>query len=103
MSPRFGELIERVGKEYDLVIMDTPPILAVTDAAIIARLAGVTLLVLRAGAHPVREVTLTLKRFINSGVRPTGMVLNDVTRFAGGYGYGYGYGYHYDYRKKKVS
>jgi tyrosine-protein kinase Etk/Wzc len=95
MSPRFAELIERVGKEYDLVIVDTPPILAVTDAAIIARLAGVTLLVLRAGAHPLREVTLALKRFVNSGVRPTGLVFNDVTRLAAGYGYGYHYQYHY--------
>jgi tyrosine-protein kinase Etk/Wzc len=100
MSPRFGELLERAGKEYDLVIVDTPPILAVTDAAIIARLAAVTLLVLRAGAHPLREVTLALKRFVHSGVRPAGMVFNDVVRFAGGYGYGYGYQYDY---KKKVS
>jgi len=98
MSPHFGELIERLGKEYDLVIIDTPPILAVTDAAIIARIAGVTLLVLRSGAHPLREVTLALKRFVQSGVRPAGLVFNDVTRPTGGYGYGYAY--HYDYRKR---
>jgi tyrosine-protein kinase Etk/Wzc len=100
MSPRFGELIERVGKEYDLVIVDTPPILAVTDASIIGRLCGVTLLVLRSGAHPMREVTLALKRFVQSGVRPTGLVFNDVTRITGGYGYGYDYGYQYDYGRK---
>jgi tyrosine-protein kinase Etk/Wzc len=100
MSPRFAELIERVGKQYDLVIMDTPPILAVTDAAIIARLAGVTLLVLRAGRHPVREVTLALKRLVHSGVRPAGLVFNDATRRASG---SYGYLYQYDYRKKKTS
>ncbi len=41
-----------------------------------------------------------MKRFVQSGVRPTGLVFNDVTRLAGGYGYGYGYGYQYDYRKK---
>jgi tyrosine-protein kinase Etk/Wzc len=95
MSSRFGELIERVGKDYDLVIVDTPPILAVTDAAIIARLAGVTLLVLRAGAHPLREVALALKRFGQSGVRLTGLVFNDVPRPAGGSGYGYNYQYEY--------
>jgi tyrosine-protein kinase Etk/Wzc len=103
MSPRFAELIERVGKEYDLVIMDTPPILAVTDAAIIAGLAGVTLLVLRAGSHPLREVALALKRFSHSGVRPSGLVFNDVTRDSAQYGYGYGYHYQYDYRKKVSS
>jgi tyrosine-protein kinase Etk/Wzc len=102
MSPRCRELIERAGKAYDLVVMDTSPILAVTDAAIIARLAGVTLLVLRAGKHPLREVMLALKRFAQSGVRPAGLVFNDVARVAAG-AYGYGYHYQYDYKKKKVS
>ena len=73
-----------------------------TDAATVARLAGVTLLVVRAGEHPLREVTLALKRFVQSGVRPTGLVFNDVIRLGGGYGYGYGYQYDYR-RKKKVS
>jgi tyrosine-protein kinase Etk/Wzc len=100
MSPRFGELVQHGANNYDLVIVDTPPILAVTDAAIIARLAGVTLLVLRAGAHPLREVTLALRRFANGGVRLTGLVLNDVTRHAGGYGYGNDYGYPYPYKRK---
>jgi tyrosine-protein kinase Etk/Wzc len=100
MSQRFRELIEGVAKDYDLIVIDTPPILAVTDAAIIGRQAGVTLLVLRAGLHPVREVTQALKRFAQSGVRPAGMVFNDVTGVSSGYGYAYGYGYHYDYRSK---
>jgi tyrosine-protein kinase Etk/Wzc len=95
MSPRFGELVERANKQYDLVIMDTPPILAVTDAAIIGRLAAVTLLVVRAGVHPLREITLALKHFAQSGVRLTGLVFNDVTQFGGAYGYGYSYQYDY--------
>ena len=101
MSPRFRDLIEAAAKQYDLVVLDTPPILAVTDAAIVGRLAGVTLLVLRAGQHPVREVTQALKRFSQSGVRLAGMVFNDVTRLSSGYGYGYAY--QYDYRQRKVS
>ena len=99
MSARFRELIDRAGKTYDLVVIDTPPILAVTDGALISRLAGVTLVVLRAGQHPMREVMLALKRFAQSGVRPAGLVLNDVTRNANG-GYNYGYHYQYDYRQK---
>lgn len=101
MSPRFRELVGLAGKKYDLVVFDTPPILAVTDAAIIARLAGVTLLVLRAGRHPLREVTVAVKRFAHSGVRFTGLVLNDMTAVSTAAGYGYNY--HYDYRPKKVS
>jgi tyrosine-protein kinase Etk/Wzc len=99
MSPRFRELVERASKEYDLVVIDTSPILAVTDAAIIARLAGVTLLVVRAGKHPVREVALALRRFAQNGVRVAGLVFNDVERLSSAYGYHY----QYDYRKKKVS
>jgi tyrosine-protein kinase Etk/Wzc len=103
LSQHFRDLLERAGREYDLVVVDTSPILAVTDAAIIARLSGVTLLVLRAGQHPMREITATLKRFAQSGIRPAGLVFNDVTRFANGaYGYGYGYGYQYEYKTKKV-
>ena len=99
LSSHFRELIESAAKTYDLVVLDTPPILAVTDAAIVGRLAGVMLIVLRAGRHPVREVTLTLKRFAQSGVRVSGMVFNDVVRISAAYGYGYGYVY--DYRQGK--
>ena len=97
MSAHFRELIEGAAKQYDLVVIDTPPILAVTDAAIVGRLAGVMLLVLRAGKHPLREVTLTLKRFSQSGVRVAGMVFNDMVRLSPAYGYGYVY----DYRQPK--
>jgi tyrosine-protein kinase Etk/Wzc len=102
LNPRFRDVLERAGREYDLVVVDTPPILAVTDAAIIARLSGVTLLVLRAGQHPMREIMAALKRFSQTGIRPAGLVFNDVTRFASS-GYGYGYGYQYEYKAKKVS
>ena len=104
MSPRFRELLDLAGKEYDLVLVDTPSILAVTDAAIVARMAGVTLLVLRAGQHPLGEVMMTLKRFAQSGVRPAGLILNDIPRRGGTLGSGYKHGYHYQYDyKKKVS
>lgn len=98
LSARFRELLERVEKEYDLVVVDTPPILAVTDAAIVGRMSGVVLVVLRAGQHPMREITTALKRFAQSGVRPAGIVFNDVSRLASGGGYGYGYGYQYEYK-----
>jgi tyrosine-protein kinase Etk/Wzc len=97
MSLRFRELIERASRDYDLVVIDTPPILAVTDGALIGRLAGATVLVLRAGKHPLREITLTLKRFAQGGVRPTGIVFNDVRPVSANSGYGYHY--HYDYRR----
>src|SRR5690606_7624432 len=56
LHERFGQLLETVSKQYDLVIVDSPPVLAATDAAIIGRLASATLMVIKAGAHPVREL-----------------------------------------------
>ena len=99
VSARFRDLLQRLAKEYELVVIDTPPILAVTDAAIIGRLCAATLLVLRAGQHPMREITTAVKRFAQGGVQPTGVVFNDVTRIAGK-AYGYGYHYQYEYRSK---
>ncbi|MBO0217562.1 tyrosine-protein kinase, partial [Vibrio sp. Vb2880] len=43
MHPRFVEFVEQVSKEYDLIIIDTPPVLAVTDPSIVGALAGTTL------------------------------------------------------------
>jgi tyrosine-protein kinase Etk/Wzc len=101
VSLRFRDLLQRLGKEYDVIVVDTPPILAVTDAAIIGRLCAATLMVLRAGQHPMREITTAVKRFAQGGVQPSGVVFNDVTRIAGsGSGYGYGYHYQYEYKAK---
>ena len=80
--------------------MDVPPVLAVTDGAIIAAQAGVNLLVLRAGRHPTREIVAALKAFANAGVQVSGAVVNDVHSAVGSrYGrYAYKYHYHYEYR-----
>jgi tyrosine-protein kinase Etk/Wzc len=72
-------------------------VLAVTDGTLVARLAGVNLLVLRAGAHSVREIGLALRRYVQSGVTVQGAVLNDVTSSLGRYGK-YGRYARYEYR-----
>jgi tyrosine-protein kinase Etk/Wzc len=77
-SERFQRTIADVSAQYDLVLVDTPPVLAVTDAAVVARAAGVLLLVLRAGQNPLREVQAAVKRFAQGGARVRGTVLNDV-------------------------
>ena len=85
-SRAFEHLLEWASPRYGLVLCDTPPILAVTDPALVARLAGVNLLVLRAGQHPVHEISLALKRLAQSGVKVQGAVLNDVKVVRGRYG-----------------
>src|SRR5882762_900901 len=73
-SPRFSAFLSDVAKRYDLVLLDTPPILAVTDGAVIGRHAGVNLLAIRAGRHPMREIGLAIKHFLDSGVTIHGAV-----------------------------
>lgn len=103
MSRGLTELLEAVSGEYDLIIVDTPPIMAVTDAAIIGRQCGVTMLVARFGLNPVKELEVTKHRFEQNGITVKGVVLNAVERRASGYGYGYGYGYYqYEYKSDKA-
>ncbi len=94
MHPRFGQVLETLAPRYDLVIVDTPPILAVTDPAIVAAHAGASLLVTRFGLNQAKEILLTLKRFEQNGVHIKGTIFNAVEKRATGY---YSYGY-YDYK-----
>ncbi|MBZ7324801.1 polysaccharide biosynthesis tyrosine autokinase, partial [Klebsiella oxytoca] len=72
MHKRFGELIDWANEHYDLVIVDTPPILAVTDAAVIGNYAGTTLLVARFEQNTAKEIEVSIKRFEQSGVNIKG-------------------------------
>ncbi len=99
MHPTFEKLLKWADDNYDLVIIDTPPILAVTDAAIIGRYAGTTLLVARFENNTVKELAVSVSRFEQSGIVVKGCILNGVVKKASNY-YGYGYGY-YDYSYKK--
>lgn len=105
MSKGLSELLAAVSGDYDLIIVDTPPIMAVTDAAIIGRQCGVTMLVTRFGLNPIKELEVTKQRFEQNGITVKGVVLNAVERKAAGYGYGYGYNYgyyQYEYKSDKT-
>jgi tyrosine-protein kinase Etk/Wzc len=94
-SQRFEAVLNAAARRFDIVIVDTPPLLAVTDAALVARLAGVNLLVLRAGQHSIREIALTVRRLEQSGIRLQGAVLNDLVPSRGRYGGHYYHQYAY--------
>ncbi|UXI00530.1 polysaccharide biosynthesis tyrosine autokinase [Photobacterium sp. TY1-4] len=93
MHPRFKELMDWASANYDLVIVDTPPILAVTDAAIVGSHAGTSLLVGRFGQNTVKEVEVTKQRFEQNGIEIKGFILNAVVRKSSSY-YGNNYGYY---------
>jgi tyrosine-protein kinase Etk/Wzc len=98
-SSRYQSLMALASSEYDLVLLDTAPVLAVTDATLACRPAGTTLLVFRGGQHPLREMAAAAKRMMQSGVTPRAIILNDVMPKAAGYAYSrYGYHYHYEYK-----
>lgn len=100
LHERFGVLLEELEQKYDHIIIDSPPILAVTDACIIGRMASATLMVIRSGEHPLRELQQSVKRLKQNDVDIKGCVFNDLHLVTSGYGYGYGkYFYQYDYQK----
>ncbi|GHA38805.1 polysaccharide biosynthesis tyrosine autokinase [Photobacterium aphoticum] len=93
MHPRFKALLEWASENYDIVVIDTPPILAVTDAAIVGSHAGTSLLVGRFGQSALKEIEITKQRFEQNGVQVKGFILNAVVRKASNY-YGGNYGYY---------
>lgn len=97
VSARFERVLSELSARYDLVLIDTAPILPVTDAALIGRVAATTLLVLRAGFHPAREILSSVKRLAQNGVAVQGAVFNDVSGAGARYSK-YGYQYRYDGR-----
>ncbi|HDU3595191.1 TPA: polysaccharide biosynthesis tyrosine autokinase, partial [Klebsiella pneumoniae subsp. pneumoniae] len=97
MHSRLKEVLSWASSNYDLVIVDTPPILAVTDAAIISKYVGTSLIVARFEQNTVKEMEVCIKRFEQAGATIKGCILNGVVRKASSY-YNYGYtSYGYSY------
>lgn len=90
MNARFSTLLDRLKPMYDLIIIDTPPILAVTDAAIIGNHSGTGLMVARFGVNQPRELNLAKQRFEQNGVVIKGAIFNAVEKRSTGY-YSYAY------------
>lgn len=103
MHKNFTEFLEIISAKYDQVILDTPPFLAVADAAIVGRQSGTNLIVTRFELNPAREVELTMRRFAQNGIELKGAIFNGVEKRASAkYGYGaYGY-YNYEYKSDNV-
>ena len=100
-SAKFAAMFEQLSPMYDHIIIDTPPVLAVTDGIIISQYAGVNLVIARYAKSQMKELELTVNRFEQVGVKVNGFILNDIQRGSGGYGYGYGYNYAYGYKASK--
>ena len=82
MDSRFTELLANAQKRYDYVIIDTPPVLAVTDATIVGQLAGTVLLVSRYGNTTTRELEISADRLRQNKINIKGVILNGMKREA---------------------
>lgn len=103
LTDRFGELIQDALKLYDYIIIDTPPLLLVTDAFVLSKYADHTVFVVRQNYTP-KTFLRNISDFYNTGkLKNISLILNDIYKsgFGYGYGYGYGYSYAYGYGKKK--
>ncbi|NLT76116.1 MAG: polysaccharide biosynthesis tyrosine autokinase [Planctomycetes bacterium] len=99
-SDRFAEIVKTLAGRYDRVLIDSPPVIAVADAQIVAALCDVTVLVLRAHKSMRRVSMQACDSLAGVGGRILGVVVNDVPRKSDRYGYSGGYGYSdYSYRR----
>jgi succinoglycan biosynthesis transport protein ExoP len=89
-SSRLHELIESLRDSYDFVVIDSPPILAVADPAILSAVADGVILIVRANTLRHHDAEATLERINSLATSVLGMVVNATTHEEIGYGYGYG-------------
>jgi receptor protein-tyrosine kinase len=94
-SPRMSRLLARLRKEFDMIMIDAPPMIHLADARVLGGLADGVILVVRAGQTTTESALFARQRFAEDGTRVLGTVLNSwdpqTTRR-------YGYGSYHDYR-----
>ena len=95
-SSRVRDIFGQLREQFDLVLIDSPPVLPVTDAAILSQYADATLLLAAAGQTRRGDLHRAAEKLDQVGATILGIVLNKVTRQTSRY-YGYGYGYEYGY------
>lgn len=94
LNNKLSQFLDWANQHYDHVILDTPPVLVVTDAAVMGQYAGTALLISRFGQTDVRELDHCISRFAVNNVNIDGVILNGVERTAKNY-----YGYYDKYAK----
>ena len=96
-SNTMKDILKSVQGEFDIVLIDSPPLLAVTDAAVLATIADGAILVIRVGATAKAAVRRAVAQLQTVHGRIVGAVLNDVDLRSGAFSGSYGYYYYYYY------
>ena len=107
VSRRYAEMVQDIASRYDVVLIDTPPVLVASDAAAMATSAGLVFVVARSGKSQLGEVSESIRRIVQSGASVTGAIFNGLDmgkrRFRYGYASAYGYGHRYRYGAEHVA
>ncbi|MEY4505563.1 MAG: hypothetical protein RL297_141 [Pseudomonadota bacterium] len=99
MNERLADLLQTLSTQYDHILIDSPPVLVVSDAAVLGRMVGASFLVAREGQTTLGELEEAHKRLAQSGVQVKGVLYNDIQARPSRYGSKYGYRYsHYSYK-----
>lgn len=98
-GPRLKALTEELLEQFDMLILDAPPVMGLADAPLIASIVSGTLLVVEANRTTKTQAQSAVRRLRMANARMLGAILTkfDVRKSANVYGYGYGYSYEYDY------
>jgi Mrp family chromosome partitioning ATPase len=102
-SEVFTDIMAELSLKYDRILVDSPPVMPVTDACILGAICDVTLLVLRAEKSTRKSAQQARDGLLSVGAHILGAIVNDVPRKKGRYGY-YNYGYYsygYGYGRKE--
>jgi len=107
-GPRFGDLLAWAGSVYDQVLIDSPPVLAASDAQMIGRCVDGLILVVNPTKNRRRSVVRAAESFTAVGINIVGVVANRIdsdrnSDYGYGYSYGYGYGYGYGYEDTELN
>lgn len=98
-SEQMKNVLQRAKEQYDYVLIDTPPVMPVTDALIVSRFVDGMILVIASAEVKVEMARDVKNQLVNAGANILGVVLNKVRSEH----HGYGYGYYYYYGSKEAS
>lgn len=102
-TPRFGQVVEEASRQFDLVIVDAPPVLGLADSPLLSSVSSAVLFVVESGRTRTRGAIEALNRLEATGAHIVGAVLTKSTEHEAGYGYySYRYGAVEDRRSEKI-
>ena len=101
-ATRAEKLFEELRSNFDIILLDTPPMGVVADGYLLARYADSVIFLTRQDFTIRNVFAHTIKQMQDEGITNVGILINDVQIKKGllsyNYNYGYGYGYHYGYK-----